>query len=35
MGVEVGNETYIDVLLVSLAQLSPLDFTLLGNDDFV
>ena len=32
MGVELGDETYIDVPLVSLA-LSPPIFTLIGNTD--
>ena len=31
---ELGGETYIDVLLVSSA-LSPPNFTLIGNDDFL
>ena len=31
---ELGDETYIDVLLVSSA-LSPPKFTLIGNDDFL
>ena len=34
MGGELGSETYIDVLLVSSA-LSPPNFTLIGNDDFL
>ena len=31
---ELGDETYIDVLLVCSA-LSPPKFTLIGNDDFI
>ena len=31
---ELGDQTYIDVLLVSSA-LSPKTLTLIGNDDFL
>ena len=34
MGGELGNETYIDILLESSALLSPPNFTLIGNDDY-
>ena len=34
MGGELGNETYIDVPLVSSA-LSPQNFTLIGNTDYL
>ena len=33
MGGELGNETYIDVLLESSVFFQP-NFTLIGNDDF-
>ena len=33
MGGELGDETYVDVLL-EFSALFPLKFTLIGNDDF-
>ena len=34
MGGELGDESYIDFLLVSSA-MSPLNFTLIGNGNFL